>query len=326
MTKYVISGYIGFDNFGDEAICSILTKHLKEKNAEKITVISLNPTKTAKLYGVESCGMLNFFKPILDSDILISGGGSLLQDITSLKSLLYYLAVILTALVLGKKVLIFAQGFTPFRTKIGEFLTKSILKLCHKITVRDEFSYKFLNQMGICSTIVTDPVFYTEMPCLNRHSGLGVQLRSFENLSDEFLNSLAEEISKNFSNQTIKLFSFQDKSDLPVIEHFGEILAAKGNLIKIYKNLSMQEAVIEISSLEYLIGMRFHACLIAAKAGVKILGINYDVKVKNLSEQIGFPILNMFGCEVPDGINKLRNVNSEEYNIPNKEKILDTDI
>ena len=34
----------------------------------------------------------------------------------------------------------------------------------------------------------------------------------------------------------------------------------------------------ELSKLEYLIGMRFHACLVSAKAGVKTLGINYDVK------------------------------------------------
>ena len=47
MTKYVISGYIGFDNFGDEAIAEVLTSHLKEKGAEKITVIS---SKSHKLW------------------------------------------------------------------------------------------------------------------------------------------------------------------------------------------------------------------------------------------------------------------------------------
>ena len=40
MTKYVISGYIGFDNFGDEAIVKSLTTHLKKNNAEKIIVLS----------------------------------------------------------------------------------------------------------------------------------------------------------------------------------------------------------------------------------------------------------------------------------------------
>ena len=71
MTKYVISGYIGFDNFGDEAIAKVLTSHLKKLDAEKITVLSSNPHKTARLYNVYSANYLNFFKPILESDILI---------------------------------------------------------------------------------------------------------------------------------------------------------------------------------------------------------------------------------------------------------------
>ena len=45
MTKYVVSGYIGFDNFGDEAIAHVLVDKLKSKDAEKITLISSNPEK-----------------------------------------------------------------------------------------------------------------------------------------------------------------------------------------------------------------------------------------------------------------------------------------
>ena len=47
MTKYVVSGYIGFDNFGDEAIADVLITHLKNNGAKKITVISSNPQKTS---------------------------------------------------------------------------------------------------------------------------------------------------------------------------------------------------------------------------------------------------------------------------------------
>ena len=63
MTKYVVSGYIGFDNFGDEAIAGVLTNYLKKNGAEKITLISSNPEKTSKLYDVNSVGMLDFIKP-----------------------------------------------------------------------------------------------------------------------------------------------------------------------------------------------------------------------------------------------------------------------
>ena len=114
MTKYVVSGYIGFDNFGDEAIAQVLTNRLKEMGAEKITLISSNPAKTAELYDVNSVKMLKFLPSILESDVLISGGGSLLQDITSLKSLVYYLGVISSALLFGKKVYIFARYYNDF--------------------------------------------------------------------------------------------------------------------------------------------------------------------------------------------------------------------
>lgn len=316
MTKYVISGYIGFDNFGDEAICGVLTKHLKDKNAEKITVISLNPEKTSRLYGVEACGMLKFFKPVFESDVLISGGGSLLQDVTSLKSLVYYLVVIMFALVFNKKVFIFAQGFTPFRTKIGEFLTKFVLKKCHKITVRDEYSYNLLKEMEIDSEIVSDPVFALDIPKIDRHEGVGIQLRSNKALTDEFLYYLASEIAEKFKHKEIKLFSLQDTIDLPAVEHFASILTSKGLIARIYMNMSIPETIAEISKLEYLIGMRFHANLTAVKAGVKVLGINYDIKVKSLSENVGFPSINMFGCEVANGMEKLEQVKPDEYNIP----------
>ena len=116
MTKYVVSGYIGFDNFGDEAIAKVLVDRLKHEGAEKITLISSNPEKTAKLYGVEACPMLKFFDSIKNSDVLVSGGGSLLQDVTSFKSLLYYLGVIYTAIILGKKVEIYSQGIGPINS------------------------------------------------------------------------------------------------------------------------------------------------------------------------------------------------------------------
>lgn len=306
MTKYVVSGYIGFDNFGDEAIAGVLTENLKKNGAEKITLISSNPLKTSKLYGVNSVGMFGFLKPIMKTDVLISGGGSLLQDVTSLKSLIYYLGIIITALFFRKKVIIFAQGFTPFRTKLGKLLTKFVLKKCYKITVRDKESQKLLNEIGIESTLTCDPVFGVNIPPVEKH-GVGLQLRSFPTLTDEFLEKLISEIKLRFPDQELKLISLQDNIDLPVLEKFEG---------KIFKNLTVEEAIKEISSLEYLIGMRFHACLIAAKAGVKVLGINYDKKVETLAHEVGFPLVNLDDEDLSDGFKKIDKLNPNEYNIP----------
>lgn len=316
MTKYVISGYIGFDNFGDEAIASVLTSHLKNLQAEKITVLSSNPAKTAVQYGVNSANYLKFMQPIFESDVLISGGGSLLQDITSLKSLIYYLAVIVTALVFGKKVIIFAQGFTPFRTQFGKFFTHFILKYCDKIYVRDSKSQEILSNMNIESEVISDPVFGIEIPHDMEHKGIGVQLRGFHTLTDKFLQNLAQEISVRFPHQIIQLISLQDSIDLPVLEKFTGMLKTYGITSEIYRNLSTEACIQKLSTLEYLIGMRFHSTLVAAKAGVKVLGINYDIKVLNLATNVGFPILGLDNKSMGKEFSDLINVNPAKYNLP----------
>lgn len=316
MTKYVISGYIGFDNFGDEAIAKVLTSHLKKLGAEKITVLSSNPHKTARLYDVYSANFLKFFKPILEADVLISGGGSLLQDITSLKSLIYYLVIITTALVFNKKVIIFAQGFTPFRTKIGKFFTKFILKYCNKIYARDVKSQEILANIGLESELIADPVFGMEVPKIKEHNGVGIQLRDFHTLNDKFLLNLANTISEIFPKETINLFSLQDSIDLHIIEKFSTMLKNNGIESKIYKNLTVEKAIEELSKLEYLIGMRFHSNLVAVKAGVKVLGINYDIKVLNLAKHVGFPIIGLNQDSYNNEFVELTQLDPQNYNIP----------
>lgn len=315
MTKYLVSGYIGFDNFGDEAIASVLVSNLKRLGAEKIILLSSNPEKTSKLYDVKSEHFLNFFRPILETDVLISGGGSLLQDVTSLKSLIYYLTIIVLALVFNKKVIIFAQGFTPFRTKIGKFITGFVLKYCDKIYVRDTKSLELLKSIKIDSKLVSDPVFGIEtLP--KEHKGVGVQLRNFPTITEEFLNSLADRILENFKDEEIKLLSLQNSLDLDILENFAKKLEQRGVKSKIYRNESIQETVETISNLEYLIGMRFHANLVAVKSRVKVLGINYDVKVENLAKSIGFPLIKINNNVKKDAFKDLMELSTNNYKIP----------
>ena len=228
--KYVVSGYIGFDNFGDEAIAHVLTQKLKKEGAEKITLISSNPLKTAKIHQVESCGMLNFFKPLLGADVLISGGGSLLQDVTSIKSLIYYLMVIQTGLLLGKRVEIFAQGIGPINSKFGKFFTKFLLKNVHYISVRDKKSQELLSSWGIESTLVNDPIFDLDIQPLNQKGIVGIQLRNCPAIEQnpDFVHKLAKVVSNKFSDKSFKILSLQDSYDSQICHKFKNYLREYG--------------------------------------------------------------------------------------------------
>ena len=294
MTKYIVSGYIGFDNFGDEAIQKVLTEKLKKEGAEKITLISSNPSKTSRLYNVESCGMLDFIKHMVESDVLISGGGSLLQDVTSLKSLIYYLGVIYTAFLFNKKVEIFAQGIGPINSKIGQFFTKFALKQADKISVRDEKSQKLLKQWGIESELVNDPILDLDLKSKNKQGKIGVQLREFKDLNEDFMVDLAEVIKNRFYDKEISLISLQDAYDVKILEKFKKILADIGvTNVKIKKNLNVNDVIEEILDLEFLIAMRFHACVIGAKAGIDTICINYDPKVESLAQRFNLKLINL---------------------------------
>lgn len=307
MTKYIVSGYIGFDNFGDEAIARVLTDKLKSEGAEKITLISSNPEKTAALHGVESCPMLKFFSPLKEADVLISGGGSLLQDVTSIKSLIYYLGIIYTALVLRKKVIIYSQGIGPINSKIGQLLTRIALKNCTQISVRDKKSQELLKSWNIDSELVKDPIFDLDLAQKKQKGVVGIQLRNYPTLTKDFLKSLAKEIINRFPDKKIEVFSFQDSLDLSICEEFAMMLRKINPDIKleVLNSLSINDVFERVSSLEYMIGMRFHANVVAIKSGVRTLAINYDIKVKKLADEFGIPIIELAERDFSEEFDKL---------------------
>lgn len=306
--KILISGYYGFDNFGDEAILGVLTSKLKELG-HFVTVLSSNPKKTSLLYGVKSIFSFCFIKLLFNlakTDVLISGGGSLLQDVTSSKSLFYYLFVINMALLFRKKVIIFAQGIGPINNKFCAFLTKNTLKKCSLVTVRDRKSRLLLYLWGIEAELVCDPLFNLSLPKAKPENKVGVQLRSFKTLNDRLLNNLAQQICKEFSDKEIEIYSFQDRLDLEVCKKFGKILKSINPDIKtvVLSNQSSQDILDGFLKLKYLIAMRFHANLIALKYGIKTLAINYDIKVEKLAEDAQIPCISMNGYEDYDSLFK----------------------
>lgn len=299
--KVVISGYYGDDNFGDEAILETLVQRLKKANAE-ITVLSTNPEKTEKIHNVKaikSFALGKVIKAISKCDVLISGGGSLLQDVTSKKSLFYYLWVIFTAQFFKKDVIIFAQGIGPISSKIGQFVTAALLKKCRWVSVRDDKSLFLLRGWGVKTNLVCDPLYDLELSGSNPENRVGVQLRNFKTLTEKLLITLANRIAIEFPDKEIEIYSFQDSNDLEVCKHFESLLLSVNPNLKtnVISGKSPKEIIKLMANLEYMIAMRFHAVLIALKYGIKTLAINYDNKVETISNEAMIPLLSMLANE-----------------------------
>ncbi len=249
MVKVCISGYYGFKNFGDEAILKVLTEHLKDAD---VTVFSSNPQFTSNTYEVKSVKSFDLKKVvqiIKETDILISGGGSLLQDVTSLKSLIYYSLIIALAILFNKKVIIFAQGIGPINNKFAQTIVKNLLKLCSLVTVRDDNSFNLLKAWGVEAKLVCDPIYSLSVEKKEPVNIVGVQLRDFKTMNYNLLHKLAMLVATKFSDKKVEIFSLQEAQDFEVCKKFETILhslnseirteVVTDNIIEIFLNLNI---------------------------------------------------------------------------------------
>ncbi len=325
--RFVLSGYFGFKNFGDEEILSVLIHKLKQNN-HMITVISSDPKYTKNQYkhirSVYTFDIKNIAFLIAKSDILISGGGSLLQDATSLKSLLYYLFIIFLAFIFNKKVIIFAQGIGPINNPIGKFLTKSLLKYAKYVSVRDENSLDLLSSWGINADLVCDPIFCSNVQNDTKTNTLAVQLREFRTLNEDFIDRLAQKVCENFSDKTVEIYPFQNSIDYNVCKKFEKAINMLNPNIKtiLYRNLSNDEIISKLSKAQYLIGMRFHSIIIGLLAKCKVLTINYDIKVEKISKEFNLPMLDL-KKDFHNQFDELKKQNSDRIFEKVKEKEFD---
>lgn len=317
MLKVLVSGYYGYDNFGDEAILSVLIDYLYRKNMD-ITVLSHNPQKTSRTFGIKSVknfNLLAVLMSVLECDVLISGGGSLLQDVTSTKSLLYYSFIIRLAQIFKKKVIIFAQGIGPLQRDKSKKTVLNLLSKCNLVTVRDIKSQEFLKSNGINAILVSDPMFSVDLPKSESQGAVGVQLRSFKTVDDLFLFCLAQHIIDHFGDRKIELYSLQEVLDYPVCKKFEKMLKtiSPGIETEIIHNVSQNDIIVRISRLEYLVAMRFHAVLTAIKTGVKTMAINYDAKVAKLAYDAFLPLLTIsVDVDWEEPFERLKQLNSQD--------------
>ena len=309
MSKIVISGYYGFNNAGDEALLTAILASLRavEPKAD-ITVISGNPGNTIAKHQVKSLyrfAAVRLLRAIGEADLVISGGGSLLQDVTSMRSLLYYLSIIAAAKWKGRKVMLFAQGIGPIRNRFMRVLTRMVVNKADLITVRDRDSAEELERMGVSAVkvdVTADPVLMLNPESrvagktILKEAGLdpykpiiGVSVRVWPD-NQRCLKQLAAALgtlSEKYNAQ-IAILPLQVSMDLKDSQLLQSYLPDIRNKVALLQgDYSTEEFLSIIGSLRLLIGMRLHALIFAAVMKVPLMAISYDPKVDSFLKAIG---------------------------------------
>lgn len=151
--------------------CLLFAETLEKKGPSyEARILSNMPEKTKRDYGFEAINRRNIvhlLKEIKKAEVLLMGGGSLLQDVTSSRSLYYYLSLLVIARMFGTKTILYANGIGPIKKSHNRLLAKMIMNKVSVITLRERLSEKELVRLKVDQPkihITSDPVFNLEVP------------------------------------------------------------------------------------------------------------------------------------------------------------------
>lgn len=308
--KVLLSGYYGFDNAGDDAVLYAIVQALRETMPDvDITVLSNQPEKTAaqlQVKAVNRWGKLDLLKAIKQCDVLISGGGSLLQDVTSKNGILYYLGIIWMAQKLRKKVLVYAQGIGPVQDGRNRAMTAKILNKVQGITVRDFDSRNELIEMGVYREILVcvDPVLgitadevdetlgkkLLEQDDSGWDSGKKTMMVAARNWahSEQFFAEIARSCDAAVQQGwQVVLLPFHYPEDVEAGRKIASLM--KEQAVILTDNYSPQETMAILKNAGLVMGMRLHSLIMGAALLKPLIGLSYDPKVTSFMQLIRQP-------------------------------------
>lgn len=298
MYNILISGYYGFDNIGDESILRAVINGIRARLPDsRLTVLSHDPAATREKYGVDAVDRmapLEILRAVRRCDMLISGGGSLLQDVTSSKSLQYYLAIIRIAKFFRKKVFIYSQGIGPIDLPANRRATAKVLRSVDGIVVRDERSANLLTEIGVPRdkvVITADPVLRMQRVDKARGAealaragapeqrgltvGWAIRERDIKSPFVAEIRACIRWLRETYNAESV-LIPFHYEEDLAVCRAIAE--QTDGASVCIQEKYLSEDMLSVIGNMDVLVGVRLHSLIYAAIMGVPMIGISYDPK------------------------------------------------
>lgn len=294
-----MSGYYGFNNAGDEAILGGIIAAFRDIDPTvKFTVISGKVAYTRRVHGVEavSRGDVKAIWRAMDrADLLLSGGGSLLQDVTGTKSIIYYLGVVSMGKLHRLPVMFYAQGIGPVTGLVGRSLVPLVGNRVDLVTVRDVESAQTIRTLGVKRPevrVTADAALVLPPPPredgeavldqfgfkLPRRPVIGVSVRPWRyahaaaaQAMAEALDDLAHELGA-----TILFIPMQQPNDVTAAREIGSRM--KAPVLEFAGDVTYREIQALIAACDVVVGMRYHALVFSALSQVPMVGLSYDPK------------------------------------------------
>ena len=303
----VICGAYGRGNAGDDAILEAILQEMRSIDPDMpITVLTKDPKATRLTYRVRTAGRMDvgtWKKAMRHAGLYINGGGSLIQDVTSRRSLWFYLHNIQAAHKAGCKVQMYGCGIGPVLREQHRKLAASVLNASvDVITLREPDSLKELQSMGVTKPeilLTADPAL--TLPAASEDEIDSVLLRAGIPTHGKYL-CFALRNWKGFEDKAplfaqAAKYAYETYGLTPVFaaveKHLDPVagrLAAAGLDIPHYflDDAGSAGTIIgALSRMQAVVSMRLHALIFAAGQGIPLAGVVYDPKVSAFLRYIG---------------------------------------
>lgn len=308
----VLCGAYGQGNSGDDAILKAIIDELRGIDPHMpICVMTRQPVQTRLAHRVEAIFTFNYFsfrRRMKESVLYINGGGSLIQNVTSRRSLWFYLMTLSTAHKVGCKVMMYGCGIGPVNHKLDrKYAARIINDHVDTITLREPLSRDELRSLGVVDPeiiVAADPAVSLKfdksaandlllragLEPLSDQRYLGITVRpwrGFEEKSQDIADSIESICLKH---GLIPVFiPINPNSDLIAANHVAIHLKNTPHVI-ISGSYSPEEVIALYSRMDLVLSMRLHGLIFTAISAIPMVGIVYDPKVSSFLDSLGHPL------------------------------------
>ena len=303
----VICGAYGRGNAGDDAILEAIVQEMRALDPERtICVMSRRPKETRLVYRTNAMYTFNVFavlRRFRKAALYINGGGTLMQDVTSTRSIWYYCYTLRAAKKRGCKVMMYGCGIGPInRAGNRRMASRTIDSSVDRITLRDENSKQELARMGVTRpdirvsadpTIILDPAPHEIVSLALEQSGIdpegryiGFGLRNWKGL-DAALPAIAAAADYAYEKHglTPVFVPIEFPSDLTPAERVGALLHCPWYAVRTRQPIEVTIGI--LARMKTVVGIRLHSLMFSAGQGVPVVGMSYDIKVDSFLKYIG---------------------------------------
>jgi len=297
----VLLGYYGFGNMGDDALLSNIIKNLRSRIPHlRIAVLSYNVKSMRNKLRSENIDVYNRFNPysvlrvFKNSRHLMFGGGTLLQDNTSTKSLLYYLYMIRAAKRFGLDVILYANGIGPIRKDINRSRIKRILPDISLITARDKQTYEYIKELDesvnifltadeALTTVPSDPDCELIGKSFSDNNFICISVRKWRDINDEEYIKYAKVISDfcKVNSLNALFIVMETHNDLAITQMIQKSFDVETHVLFAGDGMNGDELVGVMSKSLFTVSVRLHSLIFSACANVPMIGLSYDPKVSS---------------------------------------------